>query len=664
MIPILYEQSEKQFITNGVGRLSDCISCTVTEERNGIYECEFQYPITGEHYSEIKEGMIIGVTHDETGDIQPFDIYAHQAPINGIVTFNAHHVSYRLSNVVVMPFTASSPSAALDGLKSYSANPHPFEFWTDKGGSGDFAVTKPDYCRALLGGQQGSVLDTFNGGEYEWDRFTVKLYASRGTNTQVQIRYGKNLSDITENLDTSDTYNAIVPYWQSTDGSLVTLPEEVLIYSGAEFYEANLTTHNSLVLRDHLGNPITVTYSQVNAVPYDMSSYFEEAPTENELRTAALAKFNASEAWLPSQNIDVDFVQLWQTEEYKDFAPLQRVKLCDTVSVFYNALGVNAVDMKVVKTVWNVLLDRYDSIELGQISSTLADTITAPIESQMKETVTTSMLAGAVQHATELIRGGLGGYIVMKPNADGYPEELLIMDTDDMSTAVNVWRWNLGGLGHSHSGYEGPYDDVALTQDGQINANMITTGKLNANYIQGGTLSLGGNNNTNGTLLMKNSSGSTIGTWDNTGITAQGSLTTQTSAYYMTMDAGMITAGKISNGVKTQTGFVSPNYQYTSQNAFVFAAQTGCLVLGCDSNIYFTNKSVTGSAYASFSSSNIALRATSIGLTGTSSLGFSIGGHLATGTGQKVIIPASLGSGGVVSSSYTFYLRSGLLCAS
>lgn len=664
MIPILYDYAERKFTTNGIGRLSDCISCTVTEERNGIYECEFKYPITGEHYSEIKEGMVIGVTHDESGDIQPFDIYAHQAPIDGVVTFNAHHVSYRLSNVVIMPFTASSPSAALAGIESHSANPNPFLFWTDKGGSGTFEVEKPDYCRALLGGQEGSILDAFGGGDYEWDRFTVKLHASRGTQTQVQIRYGKNLSDITEKTDTSSTYNAIVPFWLSTEGILVTLPEQVIVYSGATLYETNLTTHNSLIIRDHLGNPITVTYQQINAVPFDMSSDFQEQPTVNQLRTAAISKFNSSQAWLPQQNIDVDFVQLWQTDEYKDYAPLQRVKLCDTVSVFYDALGVNAVDMRVVKTVWNTLLDRYDSIELGQLSSTLAQTIAGPIESQIKDTVTTSMLAEAVQHATDLIRGGLGGYIVMKPNAQGQPEELLIMDTPDINTAVNVWRWNLGGLGHSHSGYNGPYDDVALTQDGKINANMITTGRLNANYIQGGTLSLGGNNNTNGTLAIKNSSGSTIGTWDNTGITAQGSMTTQTSSYYTSMDSGAITAGKISGGVKTQTGFISPNFQYTSENAFVFAAQTGCLVLGCDSNIYFTNKSVTGTAYASFSSSSVQLRATAIGLTGTSSLGFSVAGHLATGTGQKVIIPASLGSGGVVSSSYTFYLRSGLLCAS
>lgn len=651
MIPILYDYAEKRFTTNGVGRLSDCISCTVTEERNGIYECEFKYPITGEHYSEIKEGMVIGVTHDESGDIQPFDIYAHQAPIDGVVTFNAHHVSYRLSNVVVMPFTASTPTAAFAGIESNSANNNPFIFWTDKTGSGEFKVEKPDYIRAVLGGKQGSVLDVFGGGDYEWDRFTVKLYAHRGSNTQVQIRYGKNLSDITEKTDTSDTYNAIVPFWASNDGALVTLPEKVIVYSGATLYETNLTTHNQVIIRDHLGNPITVTYQQINAVPLDMSSDFQEQPTENELRTAAISKFNASQAWLPQQNIDVDFVQLWQTEEYKNFAPLQRVKLCDTVSVFYDALGVNAVDMRVVKTVWNVLLDRYDSIELGQLSSTLAQTISGPIESQIKDTVTKSMLAEAVQHATDLIRGGLGGYIVMKPNAQGQPEELLIMDTPDINTAVNVWRWNLGGLGHSHSGYDGPFDDVALTQDGQINANMITTGRLNANYIQGGTLSLGGYNNTNGTLAIKNSSGSTIGTWDNTGITAQnatitGNVTTQTSGYYTSMSSGMITAGKISGNTRIQTGFISPNYQYTSENAFVFASQSGCLVLGSNSNIYFTNSSVTGTAKAYIDTSG-RLWCTN-----------------AVGTGQQVCIPSSMRSDGTAAGYYTWYIRGGILYAS
>lgn len=584
MIPILYDYAEKRFTTNGIGRLSDCISCTVTEERNGIYECEFKYPITGEHYSEIKEGMVIGVTHDELGKIQPFEIYAHQAPIDGVVTFNAHHVSYRLSNVVIMPFTASSPSAAFAGIESHSANPNPFLFWTDKGGSGTFKVEKPDYCRAILGGQEGSILDAFGGGEYEFDRFEVKLYASRGSQTQVQIRYGKNLADITDKADTSSTYNAIVPFWLSTDGTLVTLPEEVLVYSGATIYETNLTTHNQVIIRDHLGNPITVTYQQINAVPFDMSSDFQEQPTVSQLRNAAISKFNSSNAWLPQRNIEVDFVQLWQTEEYKNFAPLQRVRLCDTVSVFYDALGVNAVNMKVVKTVWNVLLDRYDSMELGQLSSTLAQTISGPIESQFADTVSRSMMAEAIQHATDLIRGGLGGYVVMKPNANGEPEEILIMDTPDINTAVNVWRFNQGGLGHSHSGYDGPFNDVALTQDGKINANMITTGRLNANYIQGGTLTLGGASNTYGTMSVLNASGNTDGTWNNKGIWIRGNQ----SVTVGTTQAIRLDVGGIAFGTYNGTTF-------TPDNSIV-SVTGGSVTVNSVGNLQFNSSLTNGSA--------------------------------------------------------------------
>ncbi|MBR3320690.1 MAG: phage tail protein, partial [Exiguobacterium sp.] len=276
MIPILYDYAERRFTTNGYGRLSDCISCKVTEERNGIYECEFEYPMTGAHYSEIKEGLVIGVTHDETGDIQPFDIYAHDAPIDGVVTFYAHHVSYRLSNVVIMPFTATTVVSALDGLTSYAANPHDFEFWTDKTSSGSFELTKPDYARAILGGQQGSILDAFGKGDYEFDRFTVKLWANRGQDSGVTIRYGKNLVNIKEKTEADGTYNAVVPFWLGSEGALVTLPEKVLIYSGATIYEANLTNENQVIIRDHLGNPITVTYQQINAIPLDMSSDFQE----------------------------------------------------------------------------------------------------------------------------------------------------------------------------------------------------------------------------------------------------------------------------------------------------------------------------------------------------------------------------------------------------
>ena len=117
MIPILYNGDETRFINNGRGRLSDATRCIVTEERNGIYELEIDYPITGVHFEEIKQGRIIAATHDDKHDIQPYEVYRRTVPdLNGIVTFYAHHISYKLNGVTVEPFTASSCAAALPPL--------------------------------------------------------------------------------------------------------------------------------------------------------------------------------------------------------------------------------------------------------------------------------------------------------------------------------------------------------------------------------------------------------------------------------------------------------------------------------------------------------------------------------------------------------------------
>lgn len=486
MIPILYTADETRFLTNGIGRLSDCTRCIVTEERNGIYECEFDYPITGVHFEEIERGRIVAVTHDDRHDIQPFVIYQRNVPdLNGIVTFNAHHISYRLNKVAVMPFSAGSVAAALQGISENSVNANPFTFWTDKSTVANFNSEVPRMARAMLGGEENSILDVFGGGEYEFDRFQVKLYAHRGQDTDVEIRYSKNLTDLNETIDDSGTYNAIVPYWTDSEGNVVTLSEKILIYSGIEPQVAYLTDHNLIIIRTETDEPIEVAYTEINAVPMDLSDYFDEQPTESQLRTAARSRFESSNAWLPSNNINVDFIQLWQTEEFKEYSALQRVSLCDTVSVYYPQAGVSQVKQKVVRVVYNVLLDRYDEIELGQVSTSLGQAIRSEI---MQSVPTTSMMDAAIKYATDMIRGGLGGYVVMTPGPNGYPQEILIMDTPDINTAVNVWRFNQGGLGHSSNGYEGPFDDIALTQDGKINASMIATGFLNANYIKAGTI--------------------------------------------------------------------------------------------------------------------------------------------------------------------------------
>lgn len=486
MIPILYNADETRFITNGVGRLSDCARCIVTEERNGIYEAEFDYPITGVHFDEIRLGMIVALTHDDKGDLQPFVIYQRTVPdLNGVVTFNAHHISYKLNGVTVMPFSAGSVAQALQGITDYAVNYNPFTFWTDKTTTGTFESTVPRNARNMLGGEENSILDVFGAGDYEFDKFTVKLHAHRGVDSDVEIRYSKNLTDLNETIDDSGTYNAIVPFWADTEGNIVTLPERILVYSGLDPKMAYLTDENLIIIRDENDEPIETPYYETIAQPMDLSDAFEEMPTASQLRDAARSRFENSDAWLPTENLQVDFIQLWQTAEFEEYSALQRVSLCDTVSVYYPQIGLAKVKQRVVKTVYNVLLDRYDSIELGQVSTTYGETIREGI---LKEVPTTSMMDEAIKYATDLIRGGLGGYVVMTPGPNGYPQEILIMDTPDINTAVNVWRFNQGGLGHSSNGYDGPYSDIALTQDGRINASLITTGILNANLIRAGII--------------------------------------------------------------------------------------------------------------------------------------------------------------------------------
>ena len=505
MNPILYESGTITFTNNGIGRLSDCTRCEVTEERNGVYEVEFDYPITGAHYSDIIEGRIISVTHDEQKDRQPFIIYQRTAPLDGVVTFYAYHVSYLLSNIPVLPFSAISVTDALGFLTSNAMITNPFTFWTDNTTAGSMDIKIPLSARALLGGVEGSILDVY-GGEYEFDNYIVRNYSSRGADNGVTIRYGKNLTDLTQEFSIMGLYDSAVGYWAQDDVVVI-------------------------------GGIVSGTGQTRNLVSIiDLSSEFEEEPTVPQLNGRTLQYLNANRPWVPSENLKIDFVSLWQTDEYADIAPLERVRLCDTVTVIYPDLGVQTT-AKVIKVVWNALEDRYSAIELGEAKASFADTIiktaTKDIAGVLENVPTKSYVQGAIDHATELITGGLGGNIVFIYDADGKPTEMLVMDTDDPDTAIHVLRINVNGIAFSSTGINGPYTS-AWTLDGQfvadfitagsLSANLITSGTLSANLLKGGTLKLGAAANENGTLEVYDANNNLIGTWNNNGINAVGDL--------------------------------------------------------------------------------------------------------------------------------------------
>ena len=352
MIPILYETDERTFTSNGLGRLRDMISCKVTEERNGIYECDFQYPVDGAHYSDIKYGRIIGTTHEYSNDIQPFDIVSASKPIDGKVTFHAVHISYRQSKLVAYGTGVNTISSAF-ALLGDAEPSNPFSYSSDVAGNGYMAAAdgEPRSVRSMLGGVDGSILDTY-GGEYEWDKFRVILHASRGVKRDYTIRYGVNLLDYNEDIDYSETYSSVIPFWKGTDENQAPI----------------------FVIGDKQDYSQTTNTGRGETIAVDLTDKFESQPTKAQVEAMGQSYMAEQQPTLPKRNIKVDFVRLEDSDEYEQFANLFNCKLCDTIRVIfpmYNMIG----DFKIVKTVYNVLLEKYDEIELGALSTTLKEAL-------------------------------------------------------------------------------------------------------------------------------------------------------------------------------------------------------------------------------------------------------------------------------------------------
>lgn len=500
MKPILFAANATTFTSNGLGAL-DPTSCVVTEEVNGQYELECVVPVESPHFDEIHNNMILVVIPGDGGSVHPvsqrqaFRIYHVTEPLNGLVTLSARHITYDLSYNTVMPFTESRVNRVFQEMILKMVETNRFSFDTDKSDSAIFRTTIPKTARQIMGGSKDSILDIY-GGEYQWDNWRVCLWNHRGQDTDVTLRYGKNITDISQEENLENVITGIVPFW-ADDEETLTLPEKSIDSQYASQYPYKRT------------------------VPVDFSSDWNEKPDVSDLRSRGQAYITENRIGIPKISIKVSFVALWQTDEYKDIAPLERVHLCDTVGVVFEKYGIDT-RAKVIKTEWDCLTERYLSIELGDTKSSFANTIIDMNTQTVQEiSDTKSDLEKAIDAATAAITGVNGGYIKLNTTSDGKPYELLIMDNENASQAVTVWRYNLAGWGVSTNGINGPYSMAATLNSAfgaSINANYIIAGTMLANRIHGGTLKLGGTNNGDGVLEIQNISGAKIITIDNDGI--------------------------------------------------------------------------------------------------------------------------------------------------
>lgn len=542
-VATLYESTETEFITNGLGSLTDAISCIVTEERNGAFELEMIYPVDGLHANDLigyydQNGNYVStlrrIIYCKTcvnGNKQPFRIYSVSKPINGQVTINAEHISYDLSGIPVSPFTATTAEGALGCLKRYSAIEHNFTFWSDRGGNTEMKVTVPKSCRSLLGGEDGSVLDLY-GGEYEFDKFEVKLHNNRGSDRGVTISYGKNLTDLNQEENCANVYTGVYPYW---------------------YRDGDDAESSGLVEVDGKIVNVEGTFNFRRILTLDLTSEFDDKPSKSDLKARCETYIKDNNIGVPKVNLNVSFVQLSQSEEYQQYSLLENVYLCDTVSVYFPELGVTNNKIKCIKTVFDVLKDRYESIELGEAKSNLADTVAG-----QGQTINTevdgikSYVDLAVMAATNAITLGIGGYVVMHRSVgadtkSGFPDEILICtETPDIRVSQGMWRWNKGGLAFSDKGYEGPFNAVSITSDGKIHASDITAGSVISSEIKNG----------NGTFEVTpdgvlTASDGTIAGWEIYPTYLKGGSTTLNKNGTITIGQMSLTDRKISTGGST-----------------------------------------------------------------------------------------------------------------
>ena len=450
MIPILYEMTETSFTSNGVGRLFDCTRCEVTEEKNGGYLLELDYPVSGKYFNELSTGKIILATHDKTDETEPFDIYSISKPSSGSVTVYAHHISYRLLKYIAWAggTVGGGPKMYFDALNDGQILcVCPFVFSTDIPDSQFTDTTKQGYMASvdrsvrdiLLNEDYGLLSNRMYGvmqdagfgqiGAYKFNRFNVQLLKSRGQDNGVKFRRSKNVKVITESFDISELITGVVPYWQGQDANGNTVFKDLKKESDGK------TFTDGIVYGDWANN-----YPYQNTVLYDMSSVWEQPPTRDELIAGAreylqIVEYNMAHS--KSYNVELSSYD-------EDLKALYDVNLCDTVILQDERMNLNA-SLEVVKTVFDVLDDKYTSIEVGSLAKKLSTALKKKNDIWVENCTTTKNTQTAIQSVS---KKNTTVTSKVTPETDSSAKEIASVEVTESGGAVKEYKiYQSGGGG-------------------------------------------------------------------------------------------------------------------------------------------------------------------------------------------------------------------------
>ena len=447
---ILYDTKELEFKTLGLGILRDAITVSVTEELNGLFELTMEYPIDGYLFNELKFTRIICCKSNPYSKPQPFRIYSITTPINRTVTINAAHISYDLSGFIVDPFSATNLDETIAGLKNNVYGDCPFEYVHTVNESGNVNVSEPKSVRSVLGEHVSKAYQP----DFTFDGLTIIMEDKRGSETGVNVVYGKNLIDINQEENNTNVYTGVYPFWRDDEDNVAVLTERVIKTPG--------------------------TWKYTKIYPLDLSNEFNAMPTQEEMKAFTETYIEVYSLGIPEISLSISVLQLNGTNYEREMLT-GKINLGDTITVQFPDAKVNA-KARCIKTVYDPLQNRYETLELGDAVRTLADSIISSSQdidnkiNAAKES-TKEYVDDAVLNATKPKEGS----VLLYPNDK--PEALLVMDSTNISAAQTIWKFNKDGLSRSSDGYNGTY--VKFYQNGK---NVLNDDTVDSLDVASGTI--------------------------------------------------------------------------------------------------------------------------------------------------------------------------------
>ena len=453
----LFPRNATEFTNNGL-RILTPIFCEVSETINSEYV--MQMDLRAIDGADIDEESIIRCS-TPTG-AQPFRVYRIEKSLSGINRYYCRHLSYDLLSYLIeerAPTNATATTALNIALENTG-----FSGVSDIGDINSVRWVRKNPIAAILG-DDNSILNRW-GGEAQRDTYTFNMLSRLGHDRGVSIRYAKNLTGLEASADMSSVVTRIMPTGLKADGqSVLTLPEKYIDSPNIEAYTMVYVKH--------------IHYTDIRIG----EDYADEETAFTALRIAANNEFEQG-VDKPVISMDVQFIDLSQTIEYRNFAVLERVYLGDTVHCFHEGLNID-VQLRVTSITWDALRGRYSQIILGQPHQTITQSINEQNAVIPKIIENQTEISATVDRFTQMITNPGESYVVLYPNALA-PSDIFILDNINPALAQQVIRGNSAGIGVSKTGINGPYV-TAMTGYG-VSAEAIYAGVIHTGVIFAGTL--------------------------------------------------------------------------------------------------------------------------------------------------------------------------------